>query len=147
MRIVNSTWILEERFGLTEGVRMLCEAGFEGIDFCMCSGLDRPIYQESFRETVRAVRDIADSYGAVFSQTHGPIPKYQLDDRRGREEFLTAALHSVEATAELGAPHVVLHPMRVARGTHAEQLEINLTEYAPILDAARASGVDLTISI
>lgn len=141
MKIVNSTGVIEERFGTLAAVRMLCESGFEGIDYCMCSGLDKPVYSDAWRSAIKEAINIASSFGVGFSQTHGPIPSYQLNDTVARERFLCAAFRAVEATAELGAPHVVFHPMRVARGTHEEQLEINLGEYMPAVEFAGKCGV------
>ena len=141
MKIVNSTGVLDERFGTDVAIKMLCEAGFEGIDYSMCSGFDKPVYSDSWRAELREDMKIAASFGASFSQTHGPIPSYQLDDKAARERFMDAARRSVEATAELGAEYLVFHPMRVARGSHEDQLEINLNEYMPLVEMANGCGV------
>lgn len=143
MKIVNSTGVLDERFGTDAAIKMLCEAGFEGIDYSMCSGFDKPVYSDRYKTELKRAVEIASSYGAVFSQTHGPFPSYQLDDKAARERFMSAARRSIEATAELGAEFIIFHPMRVARGTHEDQLSINLNEYMPLVDMARSYGVSV----
>ena len=81
MRIVNPTELYEVRFGYARAVRLVCEAGFEGLDYSMCIK-DIPIYHDGYREVVREMKNIADAYGVPFTQAHGPFGRFQLDGRR-----------------------------------------------------------------
>lgn len=141
MKIVNSTDIIEQKYGPEKAIEMLAEAGFEGIDYVM--GAD--VYQDDYKDYVSRLLSASSKYGIPFVQAHGPICKYQLDDKAARDEFMFQAKRAIEVAGMLGAKNIIFHPMRVAKGNHEDQLKINLGEYSPLIPYAKQAGVKIAI--
>ena len=141
MRIVNSTDILEGKYGIEKAIEMLKEAGFEGIDYTM----SEEAYKDDYKAYAERINAACKKYGIPVVQLHGPIPKYQLHQTEAREAFMKMAERAIEFAGLIGSANVVLHPMRVAKGTHEEQLDINLGEYRPLIPLAKAAGVKIAI--
>ena len=141
MKIVNSTDILEGLYGPEKAIEMLKDAGFEAIDYAIGDA----VYGDDYKEYVARLLAASEKYGLPFVQTHGPIPKYQLHETEKREEFMAKARRAIEVSGLLGAKQVILHPMRVAKGNHEDQLAINLGEYMPLVPLAKKAGVKIAI--
>ena len=77
MKISNNTYILEERFGPVNAVRLNCEAGFEAVDYTMYKA-DGAVFRPGGITLAREMRRVAESYGACFNQTHAPFSLYSL---------------------------------------------------------------------
>ena len=118
MRIVSSSDILEGKYGIDEAVRMIKEAGFEGIDYAM----SEKAYGDDYLAYAEKINNACKKYGIPVVQLHGPIPKYQLHETEARADFMKKAERAIEFAGLIGSANCVLHPMRVAKGTHEEQL-------------------------
>lgn len=146
MKISNTTAISEERYGFRESLRMHAEAGFEAIDFCMCGRSGRFVFEDGWRDAVNEFKRLASEYGLAIDQTHGPFPPYStLNTPEGISAYVEKAKRSVEVAGILGAPCMVVHPVRLPKGTHEDQLKHNLEIYSPLLPLAREYGVKIAI--
>ncbi len=141
MRIVSSSDILEEKYGIEEAIRLTKEAGFEGIDYAMSEAA----YGDDYLLHAKKINDACEKYGIPVVQLHGPIPKYQLHETEARAEFMRRAGRAIEFAGLIGSKNCVLHPMRVAKGNHEEQLSINLAEYSPLIPLAEKAGIKIAI--
>ena len=141
MRIVSSSDILEDKYGIEEAVRMIKEAGFEGIDYAMSA----EAYGDNYLAYAEKINAACKKYGIPVVQLHGPIPKYQLHETEARAEFMKKAARAIEFAGLIGSANCVLHPMRVAKGNHEDQLAINLGEYSPLIPLAEKAGVKIAI--
>ena len=141
MRIVNSTDVLEAKYGIEEAIRMNKEAGFEGLDYAM----SEEAYGDNYKAYAERINAACKKYGIPVVQLHGPIPKYQLHETEAREEFMRRAARAIEFAGLIGSKNCVLHPMRVAKGNHEEQLKINLGEYSHLIPLAKKAGVKIAI--
>lgn len=100
-----------------EAIKLLCEGGARYLDY----NLDRefrhkkstdntPFLTDGWRDWCREVRALAESYGTTFVQTHTVFPNYYADNEADR--FFTGFVgRCLEATALLGAPVTVMHPI------------------------------------
>lgn len=141
MRIVSSSDILEGKYGIEEAVRMIKEAGFEGIDYAMSA----EAYGDDYKAYAERINAACEKYGIPVVQLHGPIPKYQLHETEARAEFMRKAERAIEFAGLIGSANCVLHPMRVAKGNHEDQLKINLGEYSPLIPLAKKAGIKIAI--
>ena len=141
MRIVSSSDILEGKYGVEEAIRITKEAGFEGIDYAMCDAA----YGDDYKAHAEKINNACKKYGIPVVQLHGPIPKYQLHETEARADFMKKAERAIEFAGLIGSKNCVLHPMRVAKGTHEEQLAINLGEYSPLIPLAEKAGIKIAI--
>ncbi len=140
MRIVTTTSPFDHILGTAEAVRLICEAGFTGIDLSMSS-----LFGENYKELLKDMRVIADSYAVPFVQSHGPIPKFAYDDLSGRNEFLRMARRSIELAGELGIENVIFHPVRFSIGAHADQMGYNLDLYGELISLAESADTHIAI--
>ena len=146
MKISNTTAISDERYGILESIRMHAEAGFEAIDFCMCGRGGKFIFEDGWQEVVAEMKKVAKDCGLVVEQTHAPFPPYAtLGTPEGIAAYVEKAKRALEAAAMLGAPCMVVHPVRLPKGTHEDQLKHNLEIYSPLLPLAREYGVKIAI--
>ena len=141
MRIVSSSDILEGKYGIEETVRMIKEAGFEGIDYAM----SEEAYGDAYLALAERINIATRKHGIPVVQLHGPIPKYQLHETEAREEFMRRAARAIEFAGLIGSKNCVLHPMRVAKGCHEDQLPINLGEYRHLIPLAEKAGIKIAI--
>lgn len=141
MRIVNSNDILEGKYGIECAIKMLKEAGFEGIDYAM----HPEAYGDGYKQYAEKIVSLCKKYDIPVVQLHGPIPKYQLHETEARAEFMRKAERAIEFAGLIGSKNVVLHPMRVAKGNHEDQLQINLGEYKHLIPLAKKAGVKIAI--
>lgn len=146
MRISTHTGPFEKRLGHAGAVRLICESGFDAIDYTMYD-CTQPIFSSERTRMVREMKEIADGFGVVFNQAHSTNPSC----RYGKENAeLNGRLHdcvmiSLEVAAELGAAQIVVHPIFVPNVSREEQREINLDFYAEVVARAEALGVKVAI--
>ena len=142
MRIVNTTGGFDATVGVTEAIKINCEAGFEGIDISIAPGF----YESGYKTLIAEANAMAQSYGVPFVQSHGPIPKITtLSDASGREAIISKLRRAIEVSGALGVENMIIHPIRLADGNHEDQLGYNLEFYSEILDDAKAQCVRLAI--
>ena len=146
MKISNTTAISDERYGITKSLKMHAEAGFEAVDFCMCGHSGKFVFEDGWHEAVIEMKRLADELGLALDQTHGPFPPYStLNTPEGVSAYIEKAKRSLQVAGMLGAPCMVVHPVRLAKGTHEDQLKHNLEIYSPLLPLARELGVKIAI--
>lgn len=146
MRISTHTGPFEERLGHVGAVRLICEAGFDAIDYTMYRHT-QPIFTGERERMIREMKSVADNYGVVFNQAHStnPSQRYGEENRELNERLYDCVMTSVEVASELGASQIVVHPIYVPGATREEQREINLDFYSDVLERARAVGVRIAI--
>jgi len=103
MEPLNSYYEEEEVF------RMLAEAGFDSVDYSLIRKNDAPMWQLSDDELPQKMEEVkskADKYGLIIGQTHSPFQSETIEAR------LHAQIQAIKATAYLGSPYTVIHPLR-----------------------------------
>lgn len=100
-----------------ECLEMMCEAGFRYFDYNLdreirhAKGrLDSPFLLGTWREWCQEAREIVEKHGSQFVQTHCTFPNYFADTPLD-VEATSYVPSNIEATALLGAPVTVMHPI------------------------------------
>lgn len=97
-----------------EQYRVLAQAGFDCVD-CMIDGSCRsPQWQipdAELRAKMEAIRRAANQNGITVHQTHAPFDCVWSNDLCVMEEYWRVQIQSIKATAFLGAPYMVMHPL------------------------------------
>ncbi len=137
--------IARRRVGDKGAVDMLKEAGFNGIDFSLCSMND-------WKETVDSpgaldfadeLREYAESKGMVFCQSHAPFTfKYGMKMGLETEEY-RMIVKSMEFAAHLGAPMIVIHCLRLPDGS--DHFGYNLEYYRSFLEYAHKFNIKIAV--
>ena len=145
MKVSTQTLRCEGAFGVIDGVRLLCEVGFDAIDYTMCNSKAALLCEGSdSRSIIRELRAITEGYGIGFNQTHSPFPTYKLGDGEYNKQVSEMVIRSIGYTAELGAPITVLHPIYF-RLPEEENTARNFEVLDPFFKEAKRSGVKIAI--
>lgn len=110
MKLVTTTHLLEERFGLKAAIRMIKESGFDGYDCSLFESMKpgKPLALTAYLDYAREVRIYADSLGIPCTQTHAPYPS--LPTLEAIDAVVETQLRAIEISAILGAEIIVIHP-------------------------------------
>lgn len=110
MKLVATTSLLYKTLGDIGAIRLLAEAGFDGIDLSITNfGPDSPWLKENWREYVLQLKEEANRLGVPFCQAHGPMPSSRGEEAADAEIFRNV-VRSMEVASLLGIPHIVIHP-------------------------------------
>lgn len=112
MLLSTQTEGIASRLGDAEAVKILCEAGFDALDYSMFRFTypDNPLDRDGFKEHVRSLRDAADRYGVTFNQSHAPFPSCIEGNDDYNRITLGRIVRALEASSILGVRIMVVHP-------------------------------------
>lgn len=143
MKLVTQTDNLNARYGDETAVKMICEAGFDGIDYSMfCMANDDDILNTpQYVAHAEKLRKIAESYGVTFEQSHAPFPPFRVGDDAYNKKTMPRVERAIEISGILGAKVCVVHP--VAAGKN--QYDINMRYFETLLPLAQKHGVKIAL--
>lgn len=142
-------------FGISDGFRMIAEAGFDGVDInldhCLPGKQIRDngrfgFYDQSDAEILEAVRpykEAADQHGLRFVQAHAPFPNY-VPDAATNAYVLEAVKKTIMMCGYLGCGNLVVHPGFLPadeRMTPEQEWAYNIPMYKALIPALREQGV------
>ncbi len=143
MKLVTQTDNLNARYGDEKAVRMICEAGFDGIDysmFCMDDD-DNILNTRKYAAHAEKLRKIAESYKVTFEQSHAPFPSFRVGDNAYNRKTMPRVERAIEISGILGAKACVVHP--VAAGKN--QYDVNMRYFETLLPLAQKHGVKIAL--
>ncbi len=144
MKLVTQTANAGGRFGDLTAVRMICEAGFDGIDYSLfhltkenCT-LMAPCYEQRAKKLL----EIASFYGKTFEQTHAPFPTVRPGDSKYNTRCTDAVRRCFEICAILGIKVCVMHPDVLSR---TNRFDRNVELFTSLLPYAKEYGVNIAL--
>lgn len=93
----------------------LHDVGFDSIDYSLMLGYKHPMWQlsdEELRERMEIEKNIIHESGLIIGQTHSPDDADWITSPETKEARWHAQVQAIKATSYLGAPYVVIHPLR-----------------------------------
>ena len=72
MKIVTTNHWLNRRFSVEKSIEMIAKAGFDGVDFDDIP-VETEVWQSSYKDYAKHLRNVAESFGVEIRQTHAPI--------------------------------------------------------------------------
>lgn len=143
MKLVTQTEILSERFDDEAAVKMICENGFDGVDFSMfkMKNDDDVLNQSGYEKHARKLRSIAESYGIGFEQAHSPFPSARENDSDYNVKIFDKLRRSLEIAGILDAKICVVHPVQFSDS----QKERNMELYHRLEPYAKEYGVKIAL--
>lgn len=143
MKTSTLTYAMVKEFGTETAVRMICEAGFDCIDHTLFSGVDGKLYleEEGYFEKLHIMREIAESYGVSFNQTHAPFASFKEGDDKYNEWVRPLLFKAIEASSILGAKYMIVHPFFVS----VEKKKANMEFFSAMLPYAEKHNVKLAL--
>ena len=143
MLISTQTDAAGKRFGDIDGVKLICEQGFEAVDYSMFAmGSDDCILNgPDYLDYVLKVKAAADFYGVPFNQAHAPFATMRDGDEEYNAKMMPRVKRSIEIAGILGAKAIIVHPVAFKEN----QFEKNMAMYNELLPAAKAAGVKIAL--
>lgn len=143
MKLVTQTEVLSEHFGDERAVRIICESGFDGIDysmFCM-SDDDNLLNTPSYKEHIKEIKRIAEGYSVPFEQSHAPFPPVRESDEEYSRKTIEKVKRALEIAGMLDAKICVVHPCVFS----SNQFERNMELYHSLEPYAKDYGVKIAL--
>lgn len=137
MKLITQTDGLSGAFSPKERIRILKEAGYDGIDwsfFEMTKGSNAygpsPWLEDDWRKTAEELRAEADRLEIPIRQAHAPFPSAG-DTKEYDEMILGRILRSMEVASILGVRNIIVHPKQHLKyAAHKDELfQINVDFY------------------
>ncbi len=154
MKLSTQTERFASIFGYEDGVRRLCEIGYDCLDLTLTHlGKEDgdPLLQDNYREIALNMRKIAESYGVCFNQCHAPYHFKARDfigDTAAREDITFRIGRAIEIAGLVGAKVIVIHPLH-HRNYHSDSPEyffgINMEFYGTFAQKAQECGVKIAV--
>lgn len=143
MKISTQTANLAKSFGHEKAVRIICEAGFDCIDFSFFQKEDGiyDLEKDDFIEKLPKIKKIADSYNVGFNQTHAPFPSYIEGDDEYNKRMYPLIVKSIEASGILGAKYIIVHPTVFSEN----QKQKNMDFYNSLIPYAKKANVKIAV--
>ncbi len=143
MKLVTQTERLSERLGDEEAVRIICRAGFDGIDYSMfrMSDDDDLLNTPAYAEHIKNLKAIAQEHGKTFEQAHAPFPSAKQGNAEYNEKTFAKLVRALEISGMLDAKICVVHPVQFSEN----QKEQNLALYKALEPYAAKYGVKIAL--
>lgn len=123
---------------------MICEAGFDALDysmFCMQAD-DNILNQPAYLEHVIEVKKIVESYGKYFNQAHAPFPSFKVGEDTYNTVILEKIKRSIEIAGTLGAKNIVIHPTYYGKDSK-RNLELNAEFYNNLIPLCKEYNIKI----
>lgn len=145
MLLATQTDVLGKKLGEEEAIRLICETGFDAIDYSIFHPADPQCssFGSQWKTPILMLKAIGDSYGVPFTQAHAPFPSYRSGNDTYNGEIFQAIVRSLEISSLLGVKTVVVHPISLPNAE--EQKAVNLDFYSRLLPYCRDLGVKIAL--
>lgn len=147
MKISTQTSCTCKKFGLEDGIRRLCEAGFDALDLSLFTMTkdDCVFNSENYQSQAEKIKNIAAEYGVSFNQAHAPF-SFKFGDPELFENIIKPrVLRSVEIAGIVGAKSIIVHPLHHMQYKGNEELlfEMNLNYYRMFIPLCEEYGIKI----
>lgn len=142
MKISKTSWHIASEFGDEKAFELLSRAGFDAVDYGYFEN-DDMLCEDGYIERAREQRRLLDKYGIICGQTHAPFIFKYGDKMDMSCESYAKTVRSIEMSAILGAPHTVVHSIRVPDGV--DEFEYNLQYYKSFIPVCEKCGIKISV--
>lgn len=144
MKLSVDTLVFHRRYGDEKMIRMLADAGFDGVDYSYC-GLseDDEVLGEHYREYAYKVRRRLDDSGLVCCQAHAPLSMQYGQAFDESVDGYRKIVRAMEAASILGANYIVVHALKVPEGI--DDFTYNLGYYKSFEPYCEKFGIHIAI--
>ncbi len=127
LKLVNQTDIISQRLGDEAAIRIICESGFDGIDFSMFRMRDDDsdiLNSQGCKSHLKKLLKITDFYGVTFEQAHAPFPSVIENNSEYNKKAFEKLKKSLEIAGELDAKICVVHPVQFSENQFEQNMEL-----------------------
>ncbi|MBQ6798934.1 MAG: sugar phosphate isomerase/epimerase [Oscillospiraceae bacterium] len=141
MILAMETAVVCARLGEEQGLRLIRDAGFDGVDYTFFTPESIALLGEDYLQNAKRTKALLEELGLQCRQAHAPF-RYEGSDPFALP-FHTSVLRSIEYAALLGAQQIIIHPVNAANG--ADYVDSNLRYLGSFGDTARRFGIRIGI--
>lgn len=150
MKISTTNATRNRFFTIPESLKMLKDAGFDGVDFQIFNEVQENLYRQDYETYFTELGNYAKSIGLEIAQTHAPFPTYVASKSEAENEAIFDSVRrAIIASGKLGAKYVVVHPPMFPERKYdllkKENREFGLAFYRRLEPAAKEAGVKIAI--
>lgn len=126
MKLVTQTDVISQRLGDEAAVRIICESGFDGIDYSMfdMKNDDCILNTAEYKNHLKKIADIADFYGLTFEQAHAPFPSAKDGNEKYNEVTFERLKRALEIAGILDTKICVVHPVEFKENCFEKNMEL-----------------------
>ncbi|MDR3313805.1 MAG: sugar phosphate isomerase/epimerase [Oscillospiraceae bacterium] len=145
MILSTQTERLAEWFGLEEGIRILCEAGFDALDLSLFFMHEdsHALNGAGYRAYAENLKAVAAAYGVAFNQAHAPFASQVEGDAAYNKRTFGHIVRSMEVAAIAGAKQIIVHPFGTRDPAQTQQR--NLDFFNALLPYAKAFNIKIAL--
>ena len=147
MKIATTYGGVPKNMAIEKIIESLAVAGFDGIDFDDIA-YESEVWQSSYKEYAKHLKNVAESFGISFTQSHAPISGALLKKLDWNKELASDRIcRSIEFSALLGVPNIIVHPIqRPEHATEPERVfEENINFLSKLAACAKNNGVKIAV--
>lgn len=141
MILAMETAVVCARLGEAQGLQLIREAGFDGVDYTFFTPEGCALLEEDYLQNAKRTKALLEEAGLQCHQAHAPF-RYEGSDPFALP-FYTSVLRSIEYAALLGARQIIIHPVNVP--DEEDYVNFNLRYLGSFADAARRFGIRIGI--
>ena len=147
MKLAMEGFIPCKYLGYREGLKMIRDAGFDAVDFSMYFLHEiENMLDDNFRQTAHGIRSILDELHLPCCQAHAPFTLCVDDNFDEGNPAFAEVVRSLEFTAILGAPHIVVHgPVGSSDPTSAEYEELIYSYFKALEPYCKKFGIKIAV--
>lgn len=147
MLLSTPTEKIPRTFGLEKTVDMICDAGFDAIDFTACNA--KEWYDDTHDKNFYVnIRKHAEDRGVIFNQSHAPFPS-SVSSEEESEVIFKNIVKSMKHSSYLGVKTVIVHPcqhLTYVQDDNDERLfEYNMKFYKRFIPYCEEYGVKVAL--
>ncbi|MBQ3126080.1 MAG: sugar phosphate isomerase/epimerase [Clostridia bacterium] len=150
MKIATTTGNCVAKFGLEEGIRILCDAGYDCLDLSLgmlAKDPTTPYLGEDYRDYAKHVRALANDRGVTFNQSHAPFHFKWAEPGVIENVAKPTIIRAMEISSIVGAHSIIIHPIHHTeyKGHEQEMHELNIEYYKSYIPYCEKFGIRIAV--
>ena len=138
MILSTQTDLLALAFGYEKAVEMICDGGFDAIDFSFfpLDNPECPLFGDEAEELMVKLRTFAESRGVIFNQAHAPFGCSPQDEADYKNRVFPKVTRAMKLASILGVKIIVVHPLHHMvpyKGNEKMYFDINVQFYKDLI--------------
>ncbi|OGO88508.1 MAG: hypothetical protein A2Y15_01740 [Clostridiales bacterium GWF2_36_10] len=127
MILSTETEVIGERLGDEAAIKILCEAGFEALDYSMFTMHDakHPLNNDGYKEYALNLKKLASEYGVSFNQAHAPFPSCVENGKEYNKITFDRIIRAMEVASILDVKIIIVHPIDISDKTVMKQFNLD----------------------
>ncbi len=132
--------------GEENAIRLIKEAGFDGIDYSFYYKDADEYLGDDYMERAKKTKALLEKYDLICNQTHAPFD-FEFGEEMDVSNFhYLRYVRSMEYAAYIGAKHIVIHGVRVPTGSGTDwSLEYNYKFFKSLEPYAKKFGIKIAL--